>query len=203
MELLAGETLRARLDREGTLEPACVLSIVRQICQCLEEAHAAGVLHRDLKPENVYLCPSSIKGSGPSDLFVKVLDFGLAKLSELNERMMNITSPSVTVGTPAYLAPEMALSDRKIDSRADLYALGVMTFEMLCGRLPFDEKTPHQMLMAHVRSPIPRPSQLASMLPKGCDAFMTVALAKQPEERFQSASAFAASLASAVGERRR
>src|SRR5262245_43507766 len=201
MELLTGEPLRVLLDRERGLEPALVLSIVRQICGCLREAHNAGVLHRDLKPENIFLCPSAAGTRGP---FVKVLDFGLAKLSEpaFGEEMPAITSPSVTVGTPAYLAPENALTGRKADLRSDLYSLGVMVFEMLTGTRPFDEKNPHAMMVEHTRSPIPQASKRKKGLPPGTDAFMQVAMAKDPEERFQNAEAFANALAGALGERR-
>jgi serine/threonine-protein kinase len=201
MELLTGEPLRVMLERERGLEPGLVLSIVRQICGCLREAHNAGVLHRDLKPENIFLCPPEPGGRGP---FVKVLDFGLAKLSEpaFGEDMPPITSPSVTVGTPAYLAPEMAVSGRRADSRSDLYSLGVMVYEMLTGERPFNEKNPHAMMVAHTRAPIPQPSKRKRGLPPGTDGFIQVAMAKDPEERFQNAEAFGNALASALGDRR-
>ncbi len=201
MELLTGEPLRVRLERDKSLDPHATLSIVRQICGCLREAHNAGVLHRDLKPENIFLCPPEAGGKGP---FVKVLDFGLAKLSEpaFGEQMPAITSPSVTVGTPAYLAPENAITGRRADARSDLYSLGVMVFEMLTGERPFDEKNPHAMMVAHNRTPIPQPSKRKKGLPPGTDGFMQVAMAKDPEDRFQNAEAFANALASALGERR-
>ena len=201
MELLSGETLRERLDREGALEPFAALDILRQVASCLKEAHEAGVLHRDLKPENIFLCPT---GAGRRP-FVKVLDFGLAKLTErvLGEAVNPvITSPSLTVGTPAYIAPEMATLGRSADPRADLYGLGVMTFEMLVGGRPFQAKSPFLMLQEQIHSPVPLPSQHHQGLPPGCDGFMVIALAKDPEERFQSAEAFIAALASALGERR-
>ena len=201
MELLTGEPLRVWLDRERALDPALTLALVRQICSCLREAHGAGVLHRDLKPENIFLCPPEPGARAP---FVKVLDFGLAKLSEpaFGENMPPITSPSITVGTPAYLAPEMAITGRKADLRSDLYSLGVMVFEMLTGERPYDEKNPHAMMVAHARNPIPQPSRRKQGLPAGSDGFIQVAMAKDPEERFQNAEAFANALASALGERR-
>jgi serine/threonine-protein kinase len=191
--------LRALLERHRPLEPLLVLAIVRQVAACLAEAHAASIVHRDLKPENVFLCPAA---KGP---FVKVLDFGLAKLVEPTpgEKVPPITLPSLTVGTPAYLAPEMAVTGRRGDARSDLYALGVMTYEMLVGERPFKEKTPSAMMKAHTSAPIPQPSLSRPQVPAGCDAFMTVALAKDPEDRFQDAEAFAVALGGALGERRR
>src|SRR5688572_25011946 len=121
MELLEGRTLRERIERGGPFERAEVLAIVDPVAASLAEAHAAGVIHRDLKPENVFLCPTP----GPPGPFVKVLDFGLAKLLDGVERP-SITAPSTTVGTPAYLAPEMATPGREADARVDLYALGIM-----------------------------------------------------------------------------
>jgi eukaryotic-like serine/threonine-protein kinase len=201
MELLDGESLRVRLEREGAMSPEITLGIVRQICGCLREAHQAGVLHRDLKPENIFLCGSEPGARAP---FVKVLDFGLAKLSEpvFEEGAPPITLPSVTVGTPAYLAPEMAVLGRKADLRSDLYSLGVMVFEMLTGERPYDEKNLHAMMVAHAKSPIPQPSHRKPGLPPGSDAFIQLAMAKDPEERFQDADAFAHALAGAMGERR-
>jgi len=107
------------------------------------------------------------------------------------------------VGTPAYLAPEMAVAGRRADARADLYALGAVCFEMLVGTRPFQARNPIAMMQAHASEPIPSVSKRRPGLPRGCDAFMAVALAKDPEDRFQNAEAFASALASALGERRR
>jgi serine/threonine-protein kinase len=206
MELLPGESLRSCLERAGALDPWLVLTIVRQLAGCLAEAHACGVLHRDLKPENIFLCPSDpfskqVLAQTPQ---VKVLDFGLAKLSPSATGTVPeaITAPSMTVGTPAYLAPEAAIAGKTVDARADLYALGVLAFEMLCGRPPYQARTPHEMLQAHASSPIPQPSRMRAGLPRGCDGFIAVAMAKGPDERFQKAEALASALAAALGERR-
>jgi serine/threonine-protein kinase len=198
MELLDGETLRARLDRDIVIPPPIAAAIVRQIATCLDEAHAVGVLHRDLKPENIFLCNKP----GPDDIapFVKVLDFGLAKLTEpIADEGMFVTAASVTVGTPAYLAPEMAVLGRRADARADLYALGVMTFEMIVGARPYLEQTPSAMIQAHVRAPIPLPSVRRPGLRNALDHFMLTALAKAPHERFDSGAALAYALDLAVG----
>jgi eukaryotic-like serine/threonine-protein kinase len=193
MELLEGRTLRERMERGGPFETAEVIAIVDPITSALAEAHAAGVIHRDLKPENVFLCPTP----GPPGPFVKVLDFGLAKLLDGADRP-HITAPSTTVGTPAYLAPEMARPGRDADARVDLYALGVMTFEMLAGERPYQAITPLSMLMLHRKQPIPSARGKRADLPAGVDAFLQVALAKDPEERPPDALAFARALRAAL-----
>src|SRR5262249_47456909 len=125
MELLVGETLRQRLDRDGAIAPDDVVRIAAQIGASLQEAHDTGVLHRDLKPENVFFCAHAT----PLRPFVKVLDFGLAKLIVPDPDAMRLTDEQNTVGTPAYMAPEMIVRQRAVDHRADIYALGVMCFE--------------------------------------------------------------------------
>jgi len=194
MELLEGENLRQCLER-GPLPPTEVRRIVDATCECLAEAHAAGVLHRDLKPENVFLCrPPAAKGPP----HVKVLDFGLAKLIAPEDRDAGvITRPKTVVGTAAYLAPEMARGADP-DATSDLYALGVMTFEMLTGTRPFSGDNPTRMMLAHVSEPIPSAVARRAELPRGIDAFFSIALAKDRAERFDDATRFAAALASAL-----
>jgi serine/threonine-protein kinase len=193
MELLAGETLRQRLERDRAIAPAEVVAIAAQIGASLDEAHDAGVLHRDLKPENVFVC------THPSPLrpFIKVLDFGLAKLLE-PDRALRLTDRGRTVGTPAYMAPEMVVRGRAVDSRADLYALGVICFEMLVGRRPFDGKQAMAVAVAHARDAIPRASAIAPALPPAIDAFFDTVLAKSAAARPARASDVAALLAEAL-----
>jgi serine/threonine-protein kinase len=200
MELLDGQTLRGRLEEQGALSPAEVLAVVRPIASCLFEAHEAGVLHRDLKPENVFLCAPE---PGRRDPHVKVLDFGLARVAEpVFDAGVSITSPSVTVGTPAYMAPEVAAANREVDARSDLYSLGVIVYELLVGARPFEARNPHAMMLCHTTSPVPMPSRRRPGLPPGCDAFIALALAKDPDERFQTAEAMAHALGAALGDRR-
>jgi eukaryotic-like serine/threonine-protein kinase len=193
MELLEGETLRTRLERDRQLSYDDVRAIVEQIAESLTEAHAADVLHRDLKPENVFLCGTP----APPKPFIKVLDFGLAKLLDRSDR---ITAPSTTVGTPAYLAPEVALPGKTVDKRADLYSLGVITFEMLTGHRPFDAPSPMMMMLAHASEPVPDAYGDRPDLPSGLNAFMQVVLAKDPDERLADAATFAHVLDSALRE---
>ena len=180
MELLAGETLKDRLDREKRLPLNQVYTITAQIAAALDEAHEAGVWHRDLKPDNVHFCHQAT----PLQPFLKVLDFGLAKL--LDDRGPDnptLTGRRQTVGTPAYMAPETVVEERVVDHRIDIYALGVMIFEMVTGARPFQESSAMKMVLAHVRAPIPRATEHNPELPPAIDAFFDAVMAKDPEER--------------------
>jgi serine/threonine-protein kinase len=190
MELLAGETLRQRLDRETAIPVDEVIEIAAQIGASLEEAHDCGVLHRDLKPENVYLCsyPSIVRP------FVKVLDFGLAKMLTPDDNP-RLSGERQVLGTPAYMAPEMIVKERSVDHRADIYALGVMCFEMLSGSRPFHARTPIEMALAHVIEPVPRITELADFLPAAADGAFDIAMAKDASCRAEHASAVATMLA--------
>jgi serine/threonine-protein kinase len=199
MEYLQGQTLRDQLDAQNMLNGIDVIGIMHQVCAAVNEAHAAGISHRDLKPENIFFCDVPT----PYTPFVKILDFGLAKLRDGLDSHLHITGQQNTVGTPAYIAPEMCISEREVDHRADLYALGVMVFEMLAGRLPFTGKAPMAVALAHAKEPIPSACEIAPHLPPGVDSFMSIALAKEPGERFQDAKTFAEALATALGDRRR
>ena len=197
MELLKGETLRDRLNRESVLAPDLIAAIVRQVAASLGEAHRAGVLHRDLKPENVHFCGQPT----PLRPFVKVLDFGLAKLLDMVGDG-SITGERKTVGTPAYMAPEMAIAGGHVDQRSDLYALAIMAYEMLVGERPFHANNPFALMKEQAIAPVPSLYGRGQELPHGVDAFMQVALAKDPDERMPDASTFAQALAGALGERR-
>jgi len=198
MEFLEGRSLRTLIS-EGPMHVGDVISIVRQTCCALGEAHRAGVVHRDLSPDNVFL------SDVPSPLaqFVKVLDFGLVKLAEGSDKFLNVTAQRTTVGTPAYIAPESVRADRQSDWRVDLYALGVIVFEMLVGQRPFTADGPMKMAMAHAQEPVPSAFARASHLPEAIDSFFQIAMAKDPDERFQDAETFANALATVLGDRRR
>src|SRR6185295_11284776 len=129
MELLSGESLQGRLDRERKLAPGVAVDFALQIASGLEAAHAIGVVHRDLKPDNVFVTPGS---GGP---LLKLIDFGIAKLYESQR---GLTRAGVVMGTPEYMPPEQLYAANEVDGRADVYALGVMLFEMLSGRRPAD-----------------------------------------------------------------
>jgi tetratricopeptide (TPR) repeat protein/tRNA A-37 threonylcarbamoyl transferase component Bud32 len=176
MPFVEGESLRAKLASEGALSVADASRYLREVADALAYAHAHGVVHRDIKPENVML-------SGRHAL---VMDFGVAKaVSEAADQ--GLTTVGMTLGTPAYMSPEQAVADPRIDHRTDLYALGVMGYEMIAGRTPFDGMTPQQVLSAHVtRTPEPL-AQRAAGCPPGLAALIMRCLEKQPDDRPQQA----------------
>jgi serine/threonine protein kinase len=193
MELLQGQELAALLARDRQPPVSRVLDIALQVLSALDEAHGLGVVHRDLKPENVFVLPQ--RGGG--DL-VKVVDFGLAKLKS-NSRATS--GSGLVFGTPEYMAPEQAMA-KETDHRTDIYSCGTMLFEMLAGRLPFEAPTPRELLEKHVYEPAPR---LSTLVPDragfGLDEMVDLALRKEPDERFQSAEAFADALREVVAYR--
>ena len=179
MELISGESLRKRLDRVGPLSQSAALHIAEQICDALVAAHDAGVLHRDLKPDNFMLTRV-----GDRDDFVKVLDFGIAKLT--SALPSNHTATGMLVGTPMYMSPEY-IRNQPWDHRSDLYALGVVLYEMLSGCHPFAGENQTSVLLAHLEVEFPPVPQIADDGPLG--ALLRKATAKNPDQRFQSARA--------------
>ncbi len=185
MPYVAGESLRARLDREGELPVPDALRLLREVVDALAHAHGHGIVHRDIKPENVLL-------SGDHAL---VADFGIAKAVVAAAREGGgLTSVGVTVGTPAYMAPEQAAADPGIDARADLYAAGVLAYEMITGRTPFSGGTAQQLMAAHLtRDPEP-PGRLRPGLPDPVEQLVMRCLAKRPADRWRSADELLARL---------
>ncbi len=190
MEYLEGETLAERV-RGGPLDPAIALDVLLQLCDALQCAHERGVVHRDLKPENVFL----VQGRGRRD-FVKLVDFGIAKLRDA--RAAGRTESGVLVGTPEYMAPEQC-EDGPIDARTDVYALGVIAFELATGRLPFVGRGVAALLLAHLKAAPPRPSELAPVSP-ALERAILRALEKDPGARFADMAAFAGALREAQAQ---
>ncbi len=189
MEYLEGESLCSAAP--GRMAAADALPLLIQVCQALSAAHRNGVLHRDLKPETVFLCRRD--GAPP---FVKILDFGIAKLFG-GDNQASQTTAGFIVGTPEYMAPEQA-SGEALDGRADLYALGVIAYRLATGRLPFSGGGITGVLLAHRDQPPQPPQEVVSGLsPLWCNAILR-ALAKRPEHRFQSADEFRAALEAAL-----
>ena len=159
MELLFGESLFERLRREGSLPPEEAVTILWQVCDGLEAAHARGVVHRDLKPENVFLARN------PSGREVaKLLDFGIAKMAEPSE--VGATQAGMVVGTPEYLSPEQATGS-EVDGRADLYTVGLMAWRALTGRHPFKADDPRSLLMMQATRPVPPMTEVRPDLADG------------------------------------
>ena len=177
MELLSGHSLQAALEQEGSLDPARTIHIALQIAEALQAAHARGVVHRDLKPANVQLVE---RGSDPD--FVKLLDFGVAKITESN---IKLTQTGMIVGSPAYMSPEQA-SGKTVDHRTDIYAFGVILFEMLTGRIPFPGKSATEILLGHVSAPPPSPRNINPAIPPPLESIILACLAKDPGDRPQT-----------------
>jgi serine/threonine protein kinase len=181
MEYLQGEALSERLKREGRLAPSRALNIAAQIADALAASHAQGIIHRDLKPENIFL----ISRSGSRD-FVKVLDFGLAKLTQTEEKISHKTRAGSVMGTPYYMSPEQGEGKAEIDHRADIYSLGVLLFEMLSGKVPFGGEGYGEIIIKHVTMAPPSVRSVVPELPAALDNILYRALAKDRAQRFQT-----------------
>ena len=155
MELVTGTSLRELLDRERRLPVPATLAIARQICRALEVAHEQGIIHRDIKPQNLMVQPDGV---------LKVMDFGIARLARRGTPGEGLTRTGMVVGTPAYMAPEQLLDD-DVDARADLYAVGVVLYECLTGRRPFEADTPVTLLARKMGEPPPSPRDLVPDVP--------------------------------------
>ena len=187
MEFVKGKSLADAIEKEGAMSSARAEAIMKQICGSLEEAHAQGVVHRDLKPENVVLT----KRAGKVD-FVKVLDFGIAKRSgEEDKKEQKLTQQGMVLGTPPYMSPEQ-FTGRPIDARSDIYSLGVMAYEMLTAKLPFEAETAFEWATKHMTvEPTPIESQEAGLrAPEKMRQAVMRALSKHVEDRFQTVKDF-------------
>jgi serine/threonine-protein kinase len=182
MELLDGISLQILMDKFGPQPASRVIHMLRQVCTSLEEAHRQGLVHRDIKPNNIFACAVGIEHD-----FMKVLDFGLVK-NVAQKETLHLTASGVTAGTPAYMAPEVAMGEDSIDGRVDIYGLGCLGYFLLTGSPVFDEKTATATVMAHVqKTPVP-PSQRSELpIPLQLENLILRCLAKRPDERPQSA----------------
>jgi len=177
MEKLTGRPLADILDAEGALPVQRAVHILSQICDSLSEAHKNGITHRDLKPENIFI----EEKVGNSD-FVKVLDFGIAKMQG-DETTTQATAAGMICGTPAYMSPEQAMG-KEIDGRSDIYALGVLLYEMLTNEKPFEGDTPMEVMLKHINEPSPDVYQRTQVpVPQGIQDALDSLLAKKPEGR--------------------
>ncbi|MCG8424480.1 MAG: serine/threonine protein kinase [Proteobacteria bacterium] len=180
MELLDGEPLSVTLEREGRLSVRRMTSVARQIAGALAAVHEKGIIHRDLKPDNIFLIPDKHAETGER---IKVLDFGVAKLT--STKHVN-TFVGVMLGTPLYMSPEQCRSSGEVDARSDIYALGCIMFEMVCGEPPFVHDEASTLAMMHVEEPPPRPSSKRTDLPPNVDSLILRTLSKDRDSRPQS-----------------
>ncbi len=177
MPYLGGETLRARIARDGQLPIAEALRITRSVAEALVHAHEADVVHRDIKPGNILL-------EGDS---VLVADFGIARAITTSATSDQISSSGILIGTPTYMSPEQATAKRDIDGRSDIYALGCVLYEMLAGEPPFNASSPAALTARHLMDPVPPITTVRASVPEPLAQVVYQMLAKSPADRFQSA----------------
>ncbi|MFO0710780.1 MAG: serine/threonine-protein kinase [Sandaracinus sp.] len=196
MEYLAGKNLAQTVRAEGPMEVGRAVDIMVQVCGALEEAHKQGIVHRDLKPENIFLTTQG----GISD-YPKVLDFGLAKVTEREMRpgSLILTQEGMVFGTPEFMSPEQARGE-KLDGRSDIYSLGVIMYELLTGKLPFDANQPMEFIQKHIKEPpLPLTKRAPNRdWPPGLWEALERSLAKKPEQRYATANEFAAALKNVI-----
>ena len=189
MELLEGESLQQRLKRDGHLDPPLTALIVSQTCKALTRAHQLGIVHRDIKPANIFLTDSD------GDVFVKLLDFGVAKQADAD---LSMTRTNEKVGTPFYMCPEQLISAKHVDFRADIWSVGIVAYHCLVGQVPYRASSFGDLCLVVSRGGFTPPSQGRPGVPARLDAWFLRALAKKPTDRFESAKQAAEELERAV-----
>ena len=190
MELLEGESLKDRLEREGTLSPRRTAEIMKGVVRGVGRAHRAGIVHRDLKPDNIFLAAEDDEAGG---FVVKVLDFGIAKLVEKPKEDGVATRTGAMMGTPFYMSPEQARGLGDLDARSDLWSLAVIVFECLTGQRPFEADIMGELVMRICSEPVPVPSSVAPV-PAGFDEWFARAVERDRAARFPDVRSFATAL---------
>ncbi|HEX8174691.1 MAG TPA: protein kinase [Pyrinomonadaceae bacterium] len=194
MEFLDGRTLKEVIHSDGPMPLSRAVEIIKQVSGALDAAHAEGVVHRDLKSDNIML----VEGANGSD-WAKVLDFGIAKIKETaGHTDPGLTAPNLIIGTPQYMSPEQCSQASAIDARSDIYSLGIIIYELLTGHVPFTGDSPTAIMMKHLQEPPPSVMEERDDLPPQVGMVITSALAKRPEDRFQSAGELSEALAAAA-----
>jgi serine/threonine-protein kinase len=178
MEYLEGVTLKDLVRSRGALPLGVGLSIAKQMCHGLGAAHETGVVHRDVKPQNMLILPETGE--------LKIMDFGIARVSSVEAGASGLTTAGTVLGTPDYMPPEQA-QGRPADFRSDLYSLAVVFFEIFTGRLPFGGESAMAVVAAHIRQPPLRPRSVNPKLPLELEAAIVKGLQKDPARRWQSA----------------
>jgi len=191
MELLRGLDLEAFVERFGPMPASRAAHLLRQACLSLDEAHNQGMIHRDVKPANIYLCRV-----GREHDFVKLLDFGLVKsVGAEGPHEATLTAAHMAAGTPAFMAPEMAMGESHVDGRADLYGLGCVGYWLVTGLQVFDERNPMRLMLAHAHQPPQPPSRRSEVpIPNAFEDLVMACLRKNPADRPQTAEALGTAL---------
>ncbi len=186
MRYIEGQTLKQRYLKHGALSLDQIIAILDDLARALDYAHEKGVLHRDVKPSNIII---------DSEGKTSMTDFGLARLLQTGETTM---SAGMILGTPNYISPEQGSDDGEVTTRSDIYALGVVLYEMVVGRLPFESKTPYATIHKHIYEPPPLPSELNPEVPAQVEMVLLKALEKDPDDRYQTAGTLADAFRDAV-----
>ena len=195
MPYLPGEPLSEHEIRQGPLGVAEGIPLLLQICRGLEHAHELEIVHRDLKPENVMLVPDEKVTDGTRAV---VMDFGLAKERRAEPEVVKLTQTGIVLGTPEFMSPEQ-IRGKPLDGRSDVFALGVLAFEMFTGRLPFAGKSPQDLMLARLKGEPLRLRAVRPELPAKLEAALDRALAFDPAGRFRSMGELGAAFASVTG----
>jgi serine/threonine-protein kinase len=186
MPFLEGETLSRRETRHGPMPPALAVPLIIELCRGLQHAHDAGILHRDLKPENVMLVAGEKEGDRERAV---VMDFGLAKESVVGAEVAKLTATGIVLGTPEFMSPEQ-IRGKALDARSDVFALGVLAFELLTGRLPFEGNTAQETMLAHLTGQPIRLRQARAELPEPLEQVIARSIAHRAADRFESMREF-------------
>jgi eukaryotic-like serine/threonine-protein kinase len=178
MEYLPGQSLAELVERHGPQPPGRVVYLLRQICQALREAHAAGLIHRDIKPSNIF-----VSQRGGMDDVAKLLDFGLV-LPIAKTGAPQLSREDQILGTPLFMSPEQATGGGELDGRSDIYSLGAVAYFLLTGRPPFEDEDGIRLMIAHARDPVVPPSLLKVNVPRDLERVVLRCLSKEPADRF-------------------
>ncbi|MGH7498082.1 MAG: serine/threonine-protein kinase [Gemmatimonadales bacterium] len=195
MPYLEGEPLSERETREGPLQVAEGIPILMQVCLGLEHAHGLGIVHRDLKPENIMLVPETGADAGVRAV---VMDFGLAKQRRAGPELVKLTATGIVLGTPEFMSPEQ-IRGKQLDGRSDVYAIGILAFELFTGQLPFAGKSAQETMIARLRGSPRRLREVREDLPSKLEMVIERCLAIDASERYQTMSELGHAFESVIG----
>jgi serine/threonine-protein kinase len=199
MPFLRGELLSDREVRGGPMDIPLSVTLLKQMCAGLHHAHELQIIHRDLKPENVMLVPEEDNGAAPGTEKAVIMDFGLAKERRADPAIAKLTATGIILGTPEFMSPEQ-IRGKPLDARSDIYALGIVAFEMLTGKLPFQGRNAQEMMIARLRSQPQSVRTLRPDVPEIVEKALSKALQTNPDDRFTTAIEFGEALSGSASK---